>query len=76
VFPDSARELLAPLADATGWDSVIGAQPGLRQAERQPNAGRVYSIIGLDARACLHSIPQRGPTWSQRSRPDRLTVAA
>jgi HD-GYP domain-containing protein (c-di-GMP phosphodiesterase class II) len=30
-FCDSARELLAPLADTTGWDAVIGAQPGLRQ---------------------------------------------
>lgn len=30
-FCDSARELLAPLADTTGWDAVIAAQPGLRQ---------------------------------------------
>jgi HD-GYP domain-containing protein (c-di-GMP phosphodiesterase class II) len=30
-FCDCARELLAPLADATSWDAVIGAQPGLRR---------------------------------------------
>jgi HD-GYP domain-containing protein (c-di-GMP phosphodiesterase class II) len=29
---DGARELLAPLADATSWDAVIEAQPGLRRA--------------------------------------------
>ncbi len=30
-FCDGARELLAPLADATSWDAVIEAQPGLRR---------------------------------------------
>jgi HD-GYP domain-containing protein (c-di-GMP phosphodiesterase class II) len=30
-FCDGARELLEPLADATSWDTVIEAQPGLRQ---------------------------------------------
>jgi len=30
-FCDGARELLAPLSDATSWDAVIEAQPGLRR---------------------------------------------
>ncbi|HET8673418.1 MAG TPA: HD domain-containing phosphohydrolase, partial [Thermoleophilaceae bacterium] len=30
-FCDAAPELLAPLAEATSWDAVIAAQPGLRQ---------------------------------------------
>jgi len=30
-FCDSADELLAPLAEATTWDAVIDAQPGLRR---------------------------------------------
>jgi HD-GYP domain-containing protein (c-di-GMP phosphodiesterase class II) len=30
-FLDAAPELLGPLSDATSWDAVIEAQPGLRQ---------------------------------------------
>jgi HD-GYP domain-containing protein (c-di-GMP phosphodiesterase class II) len=30
-FCDGASELLAPLSDATSWDAVIEAQPGLQQ---------------------------------------------
>jgi HD-GYP domain-containing protein (c-di-GMP phosphodiesterase class II) len=30
-FCDGARELLEPLAEATSWDAVIEAQPGLKQ---------------------------------------------
>jgi HD-GYP domain-containing protein (c-di-GMP phosphodiesterase class II) len=39
-FCDGARELLAPLSDATSWDAVIEGQPGL---------GRALSDARLDA---------------------------
>jgi HD-GYP domain-containing protein (c-di-GMP phosphodiesterase class II) len=31
-FCDGANELLAPVAEATSWDAVIGAQPGLQRS--------------------------------------------